>query len=78
MLTIEEATNFLRLNGILVDQRINVQLVKDYFYHINDDITDELAFEILDKALEHPYFLSGLIKIMDHVTALQYQNIKLK
>jgi hypothetical protein len=35
-------------------------------------------FGLKKGSIIHPYFLSGLIKIMDHITAVHYQDVKLK
>lgn len=74
----EEAIKTLREDGIVADTRISIDLVKEYFYKPDGEISNAEAMNILEKAIEHPYFLSGLIEIMGHITSVHFQDINLK
>ena len=74
----EGAIKTLREEGIVTDTRISIDLVREFFYKPDGEISDDEAMNILEKAIEHPYFLTGLIEIMTHITLLNYQKVKLK
>jgi hypothetical protein len=74
----EEAIKTLQEDGIVADTRISIDLVKEYFYKPDGEISNAEAMEILKKSIEHPYFLSGFIEIMGHITETNFNNIKPK
>ena len=74
----EEAIKTLREEGIVTDTRILIDLVREYFYKPGGEISDVEAMDILKKSIEHPYFLTGFIEIMTHITSVHFKDIKLK
>ena len=74
----EEAIKTLREEGIVVDTRISIDLVREFFYKPDGEISNAEAMNILEKAIEHPYFLTGLIEIIGHITETNFTNIKAK
>jgi len=74
----EEAIKTLREDGIVADTRISIDLVKEYFYKPGGEISNAEAMEILEKSINHPYFLTGFIEIMGDITETNFTNIKPK
>lgn len=78
MCTKEEAIKTFRDEGIVTDTRISIDLVREFFYKPDGEISNAEAMEILEKSINHPYFLTGFIEIMGHITETNFTNIKPK
>jgi hypothetical protein len=74
----KEAITTLLEEGIVVDTRINTDLVRDYLYKTSGEISEEEAITILKSTLNHPYFLTGVIEMMGHIALTEYDTIRPK
>ena len=78
MFSQDEAISTLLEEGIVVDTRINTDLVREYLYKTTGVISDEEAIAILKSTLNHPYFLTGVIEIFGHIALTEYDTIRPK
>lgn len=59
---LQEAREILRMNGYYTDNLWHIDDVKQ-----NYDITDDQAYEMLDKAMQLDYTTSNIFEIIDEV-----------